>query len=268
MAYTPYDWQQTLRQKADYAEDRLRGGSPVVALSCEEGILLLTTRRTQRKIFEIYDRLAFAGLGTPSDLEAVRQRAVDFTHAEGYQRSPEDVSIQRVVGFAISPLLKRSFADPLRTPLVLRGLFAQLGKDPEGDLFMVLGYDGEFTSHRGRVGVAGADVAERGMERVLAGGGAHETSVPTLDQAMEIALDAWAAGPWALEASGIAPEEEANAGAAEERLPSRKELRRVLAERLRQESLEAAVLERDTARERRLRALSREELEPYLPSGA
>ena len=94
MAYSPYDWRQTLQEKADYVEDRLRGGSPVIALSCREGVLLLTLRGTQRKLYELYERLAFGGLGNPSDLETIRQTAIDFCHAEGFQRSPEDVSIQ------------------------------------------------------------------------------------------------------------------------------------------------------------------------------
>jgi proteasome alpha subunit len=146
MAFTPYDWQQTLRQKADYVEDRLREGSPVVGLSCREGVLLVTVRRAQQqKIFEIYDRLAFAGLGNQSDVETIRQLAVDFAHAEGFARSPQDVSIQRVVGVALSPAMKRSFSDPLRLPLVVRGLFAQLGDSPEHDLFYMLNYDGEFS---------------------------------------------------------------------------------------------------------------------------
>jgi len=253
MAYTPYDWQQTLRQKAEYVEDRLRGGSPVVGLSCKEGVLLLTTRRTQQKIFEIYDRLAFSGLGNPSDLEAVRQLAVDFAHAEGYQRSEQDVSIQRVVGFAISPVLKRSFADPLRTPLVLRGIFAQVGARPEDDLFFIINYDGEFVLQRHGAAVAGTDFAQEQMERLLERRRSKASSLK-LDSAIEKALHAWSAGRWAIQN----PKEQA------EETPSPEELEAVLAEELREGSVEAAVLEREPGRERRLKILE-EELMPFLP---
>ncbi|OGF53982.1 MAG: hypothetical protein A2Z21_05195 [Candidatus Fraserbacteria bacterium RBG_16_55_9] len=204
MAYTPYDWQQTLRQKADYVEDRLRGGSPVVGLSCQAGALLLTTRRTQRKIYEIYDRLAFAGLGNPSDLETVRQLSVDFAHAEGFQRSPDDVSIQRVVGLAISPALKRSFSDPFRTPLVLRALFVQVGDQPNNDLFFALNYDGEFLLQHQHAVAAGTEFAEQQMRRILT---ERETkrkpknALPLeLEAALEKAIQVWAVGHWALRA--------------------------------------------------------------------
>ncbi len=261
MAYTPYDWQQTLRQRADYVEDRLWRGSPVVGLSCREGILLLTTQQTQRKVFEIYDRLAFAGLGNPSDLETVRQAAVDFTHAEGYQRSEQDVSIQRVIGFAISPALKRAFADPLRTPFVVCGLFAQVGDRPDEDVYFVLNYDGEYLQRPEFAAAAGTSPARRQMERLLSESGKPRrkgrAKALRLEDAFPRALDAWAAGRWALSA----PTEEGEEGEP----PSPEELKRVVAEALEAEALEAAVLERDPRRERRLKTLSEEEWAPHLP---
>jgi proteasome alpha subunit len=269
MAYTPYDWQQTLRQRADYVEDRLRGGSPVVGISCQEGILLLTTCRTQTKIFEVYDRLAFAGLGAPSDLEAVRHAAVDFAHAEGYQRSEQDVSIQRVVGFAISPALKRTFADPFRTPLVLRGLFAQIGEQPREDVFYMLNYDGEFTLYHRWAVIAGMGLAQRHMERVLAQAlGEHgeqlSEKAPTLQDVLPCALEAWASGRWATQAAVDALHGE-DEQPEEELLPTPEELQNVLTQALKEETLEAALLERDPRRERVLRRLKDEELEPFLP---
>ena len=51
MAYTPYDWTQNLPNRQDYLQDRLREGSPVVGLSYDGGIMLLTLRHAQDKIF-------------------------------------------------------------------------------------------------------------------------------------------------------------------------------------------------------------------------
>jgi proteasome alpha subunit len=246
MAFTPYDWQQTLRQKADYVEDRLREGSPVVGLSCREGVLLVTVRRAQQqKIFEIYDRLAFAGLGNQSDVETLRQLAVDFAHAEGFARSPQDVSIQRVVGVALSPAMKRSFSDPLRLPLVVRGLFAQLGDSPEHDLFYMLNYDGEFSLGYRFGAVAGTEGARAAMERVLQ---EFSQKLPTREAAFEKALEAWAVGR--REALEI---KETN-------------WRAVLAQALEEGVVEAALLERESRRDRRFRFLREQEIKPFLPS--
>jgi proteasome alpha subunit len=246
MAFTPYDWQQTLRQKADYVEDRLREGSPVVGLSCREGVLLVTVRRAQQqKIFEIYDRLAFAGLGNQSDVETLRQLAVDFAHAEGFARSPQDVSIQRVVGVALSPAMKRSFSDPLRLPLVVRGLFAQLGDSPEHDLFYTLNYDGEFSLGYRFGAVAGTEGARAAMERVLQ---EFSQKLPTREAAFEKALEVWAVG---------------RCEALEIKEP---QWRAVLAEALQEGVVEAALLERESRRDRRFRFLREQEIKPFLPS--
>ena len=72
MAYSPYDWNQAIRHRSEYIEERLRDGSPVAGLSFPGGILLLTVRRSQRKIFEIYDRMMFAGVGN-RDLTEIEQ---------------------------------------------------------------------------------------------------------------------------------------------------------------------------------------------------
>src|SRR3990172_6641918 len=118
MAYTPYDWMQNLQNRREYVQDQLREGSPVVGLSFAQGVLLLTVRRTQEKIFEIYDRLMFSGVGRQADLETLRLAAIDFAHREGFSLSPDDVTAQRVVGVALSPLLKRGFGDFFSHPLV------------------------------------------------------------------------------------------------------------------------------------------------------
>jgi len=282
MAYSPYDWRQTLQEKADYVEDRLRVGSPVIGISCRDGILLLTVRQSvQHKLYEIYDRLAFGGLGNPSDLEALRQASVDFCHAEGYQHSPEDVSIQRVVGFALSPVLKRGFADPLRTPLVILGLFAQLGERPEDDLFYKLNYDGDFALQHHYGGIAGTREAEAQLERILkdALGLKEPRRALAWEKALPQALQAWVMARWQVrqgsepskgeagERGPSASEPVKEKGSSEmTHLPSEKERERLLAEELRQGSVEAVLLERETPRTQRFRPLSEEELAPFLPT--
>jgi proteasome alpha subunit len=254
MAYTPYSWQQTLQQKADYVEDRLRQGSPVMGISCKEGVLLVTIRRNQRKIFEVYDRLAFSGLGQQSDLESVRQALVDFTHAEGFQRSTEDVSIQRVVGLAISPVLKRAFSDPSRMPLVLRGIFAQAEDRPEDDLFYTLNFDGEFMLLHHYAIVAGTEPARLAMEKTLSG-----LKLPSVADAFKTALYAWAAGRWHVHHG-----QEEN-GESKSNSVSEPEQKKLLSEELEDKTIEAALLERHTHRERKFRLLSSEEITRFMP---
>ncbi len=53
MAYSPYDWNQTIQQKSEHIEDRLREGSPVVGVSFDGGVLLLTMKRGTGKLTEV-----------------------------------------------------------------------------------------------------------------------------------------------------------------------------------------------------------------------
>lgn len=260
MAYTAYDWQQTLIEKADYAEGRLRHGSPVAALSCDEGMLLLTVRKNQPKLYEIYDRLAMGALGNPSDLETVRQFAVDFSHAEGYQRSAEDVSIQRVVGFAISPAFKRAFSDPRLMPMVLKAVFAQVGETPEEDALFVLSYDGEFHRRQGAACIAGSAQAESRMAEVFKQGKSKQ-----LKDAISLALSAWIAGQWSPPEHRETKDKGQSEGPLQ--LPSTSEGEALLQQALAQgDCVEAALLARRVARDRRFRALSPLEISPFLPN--
>ena len=60
---TPFDWQEGMTHRASFVEARLQGGTPVVAASCAEGILMLTARRQAAKIYEVYDRLMVGLIG-------------------------------------------------------------------------------------------------------------------------------------------------------------------------------------------------------------
>jgi proteasome alpha subunit len=258
MAYTAYDWQQTLAEKADYADSRLQNGSPVVAVSYDEGILFLTMRKGQGKLFEVYDRLAMGALGNPSDLEAVRQFAVDFSHREGYQRSSEDVSVQRVVGFAISPAFKKAFSDPRTMPIVLKAVFGQLGETAEDDVLLVLGYDGEFHHREGVAFIAGNNDAQQRMDEVL-----KKPNVTNQKSALELALKAWVAGYWRPGADGSDREHNED----EILLPPKDEHNQLLREMLEDGSrIEAVLLERDTQRERKYRLIDADAIKSLLPN--
>lgn len=189
---TPYDWQEGIGHRAQYVESRLAGGVPVVAVSLDVGVLCVTYRRQSRKVYEIYDRLMFAGLGQQSDVEAIRVSAIDYTHQEGYQRSEKDVTIQRVVA-AISEPVKRSFADFSSPPVVARAMFMQVGSAPELDRHFVIDFDGDFTSRRGAAYLAGSEAQEavlvEALDELETDGLEVEEAVRRLDAMIVASLD-------------------------------------------------------------------------------
>ncbi len=188
--YTPFDINEAIGHRKDYVEAGLRSGSPVVGVRCDEGLLLVTVRRSQRKVYEIYDRQMFSAIGRQSDIENVRLSAIQTAHQEGFERSPDDVSLQRLVGFALSPALKKAFGDQMYVPVVIRALFAELGRTGGADCFFSLNYDGEYRQHTGIAVIAGSQRAEDRMLEVL---GEPDASL-TRDEAIRRALRAWVAG--------------------------------------------------------------------------
>lgn len=248
MAYSPYDWNQAIRHRSEYIEERLRDGSPVAGLGFPGGILLLTVRRSQRKVFEIYDRLMFAGIGNQSDLETFRLAAIDFAHREGFSRSPDDVTAHRLVGMGISPVIKRQFGDPFASPFVLRAIYAELANRREDDLLFTLGYDGEYISSASAAAVAGTRAAEERMLDLLQREGER---VETTEQAVRLALEAWGTGRQTRRGG----EDEEGEGP---------DLAATLRDELARGTVEAALLERHTSRESRFRLLPAAELESAL----
>ena len=245
---TPYDFQENLQQRAQYIRNRLRAGSPVIGISYDNGILLLALKRRGRKVYEVYDRLMFSAIGNQADVENLRLAAIDFAHQEGFVRSPDDVTIQRVVGFALSPALKKAFGDPLTTPFVARALFAELHDTPERDQFYTLNYDGEFLPYERFAAIGGTPTAEEQATRYLE---AQLTRLPTLESALPIALIAWGV------AYEAAQQEDVDAVSED---AARNRLREMLGEA----QVEVGILERQTLRENRFRLLPHEQLEPSL----
>src|SRR5258706_4654760 len=173
--FSPFDFNEADRHRRDHVEDRLREGSPIVGISFDAGLLLLTVRQTQRKVFEVYDRLVYSAIGHQSDIEAIRVGSINFAHQEGFDRSPDDVTAQRLVGFQLSPPLKRLFGDQFNAPAVIRAIFGELGTTPAEDAFFFLNYDGEFTQAHTFTAIAGTPEAGDRMSLLLLGVGPGNT---------------------------------------------------------------------------------------------
>lgn len=268
MSYNFYDWNNALQQRNEYVEDRLKDGSPVVAISFEGGVLLLTLRSTaQRKIFEVYDRLIMGALGKQSDIEALRLAAIDTAHKEGFERSPDDVSIQRLVGFSLSPAVKRVYNDQQTIPLTVRAIFAELGKTPDTDHLFVLGFDGEFKTLTSYAVAAGTSYAEEQAEDSL-----REAAPQSQEDALRAALVAWGVGRSRMSPKSDKPDDDDNDPLSFGDIHGTDDAPKVSddpAVALREAfkngaTVEAGILQRNTTRESRFRLLKPSELDAVL----
>lgn len=142
MTEEPYRWLEAIANRREYIRDQLRGGTPVFALSRPDGILLLGVGHGQSKVFEIYDRHALAVLGHPVDIEKLRQTAIEAAHLEGFSRSSRDVTLRRLISFALSAQLKNAFEQIFAPPLMAESVFAEVGESPAEDVLVRLNFDG------------------------------------------------------------------------------------------------------------------------------
>lgn len=257
MSFTPYDWNQAILTRSEYIEERLRDGSPVVGISLPEGVLLVSVHRAQRKIYEIYDRLIFGAIGNQSDIELMRNSAIDFAHREGFQRSPDDVTAQRLVGSILSPAIKKAFGDPFTAPFVFRGLFAEVGEKQSDDAFYALGYDGEYRNENRYSVVSGSYEADNAMLALL-----HDNVDLISDRpsAIKLGLEAWGTGKLHARRRVMPLSRDTEEDEEAEILT----VEQILREELAHGKPEVGLLERKTPRESKFRLLRSEELESVL----
>src|SRR5271168_3632868 len=189
MTEEPYRWLEAVSNRREYVREQLKGGSPVLAASLADGILLLGLGGGQSKVFELFDRHALAGLGHPADIERIRQAAIDAAHVEAFTRAPEDVSLRRLVGFGLGPQLKTHFEQIFSAPFLVELLLAELGIEPAQDLFFRLHYDGSFQTQSGGAVLAASQpeaeaVGRKWLKETLQG-------ITNRNEAAEILLQAW-----------------------------------------------------------------------------
>ena len=253
MTEEPYRWVEAIANRAEYIETQLATGSPIVALGCRDGILLLTLGRARQKLFEIYDRIAMGAVGHPGDIERLRMAAIELASAEGFTRSAADVSLRRLAYYSLSPVLKAAFEQVYGAPYLARLLFAEIGVKPENDLFLRLDYDGAiatngatFAQKQQNFGVlSGTKASTALMEKYLA---AEHSPGATFERALKLGLDAWTVGQLALGEAAVSE------------LPARDKILSERKERLRDAGIEGAILERNDKLAIRYRPLTDEEI--------
>src|SRR5688572_16373941 len=144
-----------MKDKADYARKGIARGKSVIALEYSDGILLIAenTSATLHKISEIYDRIAFAGVGKFNEFEQLRIGGIRLVDVKGYQYSREDVTAKGLAN-AYSQSLGNIFTAELK-PYECEILVASVGDEPgRNELFHIL-YDGSVTDRHGWVAMGG-----------------------------------------------------------------------------------------------------------------
>ena len=261
----PYRWIEAVANRRNYLDDQFSQGNPLVAVSFAQGILLVTVNRGTEKIYEIYDRIALGGMGHPADLEKLRYTLLDMAHVEGFQRSPSDVTVARLMKNGLAPVIKEAFEEIFKAPYITKVLLAEVGTTQDRDRLFSINYDGMYEEQR-EFGLLAASSSIR--ESLVQEWKAQEP-LTSLQNVLEVSLRLWGIASL-LQASTASPdvEEEGTAVSttvAISPIPDDGAITARIKETLSKETLECVLLDRESGKMETYRALTQSELRPLIP---
>lgn len=185
--------EQFMKDRAEYAQKGIARGRSLVAAMYDAGVLLVAENMSAslNKISEVYDRIAFAGVGKYNEFHELRQAGIRWADTTGFSYSREDVDARALANF-YAQHLGLMFTESGK-PLEVEILVAQLGirNRPtklyhiafEGTItdetqFAVLGGDAEAV--KARFANAGDEVADLGgtLRRAVSALSGPDRSIP------------------------------------------------------------------------------------------
>ena len=147
--------EQLMKDKGDYARKGIARGKSVLALEYSDGIVFIAENpsATLHKISEVYDRIAFAGVGRFNEFEQLRIGGIRIVDVKGFSYSREDVTAKSLAN-AYSQTLGNIFTSEVK-PYECEILVAAIHDDPQhNELFHIL-FDGSVSDRRGWVAMGG-----------------------------------------------------------------------------------------------------------------
>jgi proteasome alpha subunit len=120
--------EQVMKDRAEYAQKGIARGRALVATTYDEGIAIVAENpsRSLHKISEIYDRIAFGGVGKYNEYDQLRVAGVRHADTKGYAFSREDVDARSLANL-YAQYLGNVFTHEMK-PLEVEILVAELGE--------------------------------------------------------------------------------------------------------------------------------------------
>ncbi len=148
--------EQIMKDRADYARKGIARGKSLVALTYRDGILLCAENvsNTLRKISEIYDRIAFAGVGKYNEFDQLRIAGVRHADLKGYSYSRQDVDARSLAN-QYAQILGQIFTHEMK-PMEVEILVVEIGSEPGSEQLFHILYDGTVNDEN-RSSVLGGD---------------------------------------------------------------------------------------------------------------
>src|SRR3990172_2989689 len=140
--------EQMMQDKAEYARKGIAKGKSIVAMECQDGVVLVAENPSAslNKVSEIYDRIAFAGAGKYSEFDNLRRAGIRYADIKGYAYGREDVTAKGLAN-AYSQTIGNIFSE-LMKPLEVEILVAEVGDPGEPAELYRIAFDGSLMDER------------------------------------------------------------------------------------------------------------------------
>jgi proteasome alpha subunit len=156
MSFMPYvPPEQLMKDRSEYAHKGIARGKSVVGLEFRDGILFIAENpsATLHKISEIYDRMAFAGVGKYSEFEDLRIAGVRLADLRGYSYGREDVKAKDIAN-AYSQALSTIFTQQMK-PYEVEILVGEVTLDGAANALYHVLFDGSVNDETELVAIGG-----------------------------------------------------------------------------------------------------------------
>jgi proteasome alpha subunit len=156
MSFMPYvPPEQLMKDRSDFAHKGISRGKSVIGLEYADGIMFIAENpsATLHKISEIYDRIAFAGVGKYSEFEDLRISGVRLADLRGYSYGREDVRARDLAN-AYSQALSTIFTQQMK-PYEVEILVGEVAEDGGHDEIYHVLFDGTVTDEHDQVAIGG-----------------------------------------------------------------------------------------------------------------
>jgi proteasome alpha subunit len=174
--------EQLIKDRAEFAQKGIARGRSIVAAIYDQGVLMVAENPSAslNKISEIYDRIAFAGVGKYNEFDRLREAGIRWADSTGFTYSREDVDARALANF-YAQHLGDMFTEGQK-PLEVEVLVAQLGNKVRPTKLYRVAYEGTI-SDEPRFAVLGGD-ADTIKERFALSEDSLESLATTLRNAV------------------------------------------------------------------------------------
>lgn len=149
--------EQLMKDRAEFAQKGIAKGRSIIAVEYADGVLMLAENSSSalNKIGEIYDRMAFAGVGKYNEFEGLRVAGIRHADLKGYSYGRSDVAAKSLAN-AYSQTLAAVFTESVK-PYEIEILIVEVGDDPSGTSLFRVRYDGTLVDEEGACAIGGQE---------------------------------------------------------------------------------------------------------------